>query len=179
IIFVCALGNQNGFGGAPLCVRLNGAGSSLTGSNLRQTLARAYDLHPDPVFRLSIKLDVPRTVQHLRASLKLPRPVSLALRIAVIAEGDEALDAKKAGATFVGGESLIQQVRWRDRLSSCWITPDPPNAQRTIYLDVLARRLCRLSAHRLFAANLISTGYSARPICSRKSRPAWLGFSGR
>jgi len=54
--------------------------------------------------------------ERVRGTVSLPRGLGRKVRVLVFAAGDQAEEAKKAGADFVGGEDLIQKIEkgWLD-----------------------------------------------------------------
>ena len=64
--------------------------------------------------------------QMIRSSVSLPHGTGKTIRIAVFAKGDRAVQAKEAGADFVGAEDLVEKVQsenWTD-FDSAIATPD-------------------------------------------------------
>lgn len=59
---------------------------------------------------LNLGVDPKQADQNVRGSLSLPAGTGKTLRIAVLAEGDEAAAAKKAGADSVGSDDLLAQL---------------------------------------------------------------------
>lgn len=66
----------------------------------------------DETIELSIKLNVnPRKAdQNIRSTVILPHGTGKTVRIAVIAKGEKAQEAQKAGADLVGAEDLIEDI---------------------------------------------------------------------
>lgn len=82
----------------------------------------------DESIELHIKLGVDSTdaTQQVRGTVVLPHGTGKSLRVLVIARGDAATEAEKAGADFVGGEEMITKIQnqnWLD-FDVCITTPD-------------------------------------------------------
>ncbi len=74
----------------------------------------AFDETVELAVRLGI--DPKNSDQQVRTSVGLPHGTGKSVRVAVFAEGDEAEEARSAGADFVGDDELIQKVEggWLD-----------------------------------------------------------------
>ncbi len=59
----------------------------------------------------NINLDVKQADQQLRGALVLPNGTGKTQRVLVIAEGDHAIQAKEAGADFVGSDDLLTKIK--------------------------------------------------------------------
>ena len=60
---------------------------------------------------INLGIDPKLTDQNIRGSAALPNGTGKTLRIAVFAEGDEATDAKEAGADKIGMDDLAEEVK--------------------------------------------------------------------
>ena len=82
----------------------------------------------DETIEAHIKLGVdPKNAdQQVRGSVVLPNGTGKSLRVLVIAKGDKAEDAKKAGADYVGAEEMIDKITRENWLGfdACITTPD-------------------------------------------------------
>lgn len=75
-------------------------------------------------FRLGV--DGRQADQQVRGTVVLPNGTGKTMRVLVIAKGDKAEEAKKAGADFVGAEEVITKItanNWLD-FDVCITTPD-------------------------------------------------------
>jgi large subunit ribosomal protein L1 len=91
---------------------------------LPDTKVAKFDESVDIAVRLGV--DPKHADQMVRGAIVLPHGTGKTLRVAVIAKGDKAKDAKDAGADFVGAEDLadkIQKENWTD-FDSMVATPD-------------------------------------------------------
>ena len=82
----------------------------------------------DETIELHVKLGVdPKNAdQQVRGSVVLPHGTGKTIRVLVIAKGDKAEEAKKAGADIVGAEEIIDKItreNWLD-FDACITTPD-------------------------------------------------------
>jgi large subunit ribosomal protein L1 len=82
----------------------------------------------DESIELHIKLGVNSSdaTQQVRGTVVLPHGTGKSVRVLVIAKGDSALSAEKAGADYVGGEEMIAKIlnqNWLD-FDVCITTPD-------------------------------------------------------
>ncbi|MBR4270161.1 MAG: 50S ribosomal protein L1 [Clostridia bacterium] len=81
----------------------------------------------DETVELHVKLGVDgqQTDQQVRGTVVLPAGTGKKVRVAVIAKGDKADEATKAGADFVGAEELVAKIAggWLD-FDVCITTPD-------------------------------------------------------
>ncbi len=77
----------------------------------------------DIAFRLGV--DPKQADQIVRGSVVLPNGIGKTLRVIVFAKGDQAEQAKQAGADEVGGEELAKKVKdgWTD-FDACIAAPD-------------------------------------------------------
>ena len=60
---------------------------------------------------VNLGVDSTKSDQNVRGSSSLPHGIGKTSRVAVFAEGPEAVSAKKAGADIVGFEDLIEQIK--------------------------------------------------------------------
>ena len=60
---------------------------------------------------INLGIDPKQTDQNIRGSAALPNGTGKTLRIAVFAEGDEATEAKEAGADKIGMDDLAEEVK--------------------------------------------------------------------
>ena len=60
---------------------------------------------------INLGIDPKLTDQNIRGSAALPNGTGKTLKIAVFAEGDEAADAKEAGADKIGMDDLAEEVK--------------------------------------------------------------------
>jgi len=60
---------------------------------------------------IELGIDPKKTEQNVKGSVNLPHSNGKKFKIAVFAEGEDANDAKKAGADFVGSDDLIEKVK--------------------------------------------------------------------
>ena len=59
---------------------------------------------------INLKINSEKTDQNIRGVINLPKGSGKSIRVAVVAKGDKAKEASKAGADLVGDEDLIEQV---------------------------------------------------------------------
>ena len=59
---------------------------------------------------INLRIDSNKTDQNIRGVLNLPKGTGKKIRVAVMAKGDKAQEAKDAGADIVGDEDVSQQV---------------------------------------------------------------------
>ena len=59
---------------------------------------------------INLGIDASKTEQNIRGILNLPKGTGKKIRVAVMAKGDKAKEAKEAGADIVGDEDLAQTV---------------------------------------------------------------------
>lgn len=83
---------------------------------LKSMPATKFDQTVEVAFKLGI--DAKKSDQSVRGAVPLPKGTGKAVRIAVVASGSQADEAKAAGAEFVGSEDLV------DKLKSGWIDFD-------------------------------------------------------
>ena len=92
---------------------------------LKEIDATGYDATVEVAFRLGI--DPRKADQMVRGAVSLPHGIGKAVRVAVVAGGDKAAEAREAGADHVGGDDLVEQLGQGDLLSeidSVIATPD-------------------------------------------------------
>ena len=65
---------------------------------------------------LKLGVDTRKSDQTVRGAVSLPRGTGKTVRIAVVADGAQAADAKAAGADFVGFEDIVEKIKggWAD-----------------------------------------------------------------
>ena len=102
---------------------------------MRYTLADACKLLPDTKvakfdesvdIAVRLGVDPKHADQMVRGAVVLPHGTGKTMRVAVIAKGDKAKDAKDAGADFVGAEDLVEKIQkenWTE-FDSLVATPD-------------------------------------------------------
>src|SRR5512136_1324807 len=91
---------------------------------LPETKVAKFDESVDIAVRLGV--DPKHADQMVRGAVVLPHGTGKTLRVAVIAKGDKAKEAKDAGADFVGAEELVEKIQkesWTD-FDSMVATPD-------------------------------------------------------
>jgi large subunit ribosomal protein L1 len=92
---------------------------------LKEVDATAYDPTVEVAFRLGI--DPRKADQMVRGAVSLPHGIGKTVRVAVVASGDKAAEAREAGADHVGDDDLVEQLGQGDLLSeidSVIATPD-------------------------------------------------------
>lgn len=75
---------------------------------VKQLAHTKFDETVDLAFNLGI--DPKKTDQMLRGSVVLPHGLGKKIRVLVFAKGEKALEAKNAGADFVGAEDLVEKI---------------------------------------------------------------------
>jgi large subunit ribosomal protein L1 len=103
--------------------RLYGPKSGFT--LLKEVDATGYDATVEVAFRLGI--DPRKADQMIRGAVSLPHGIGKSVRVAVVAAGDKAAEAREAGADHVGDDDLVEQLGQGDLLSeidSVIATPD-------------------------------------------------------
>jgi large subunit ribosomal protein L1 len=89
-----------------------------------ETKVAKFDESVDIAVRLGV--DPKHADQMVRGAVVLPHGTGKSLRVAVVAKGDKANEAKTAGADFVGAEDLVEKIQkesWTD-FDSMVATPD-------------------------------------------------------
>ncbi len=73
-----------------------------------------FDQTAEVAFKLGV--DPRKSDQTVRGAVALPRGTGKTVRVAVVADGNAAAEAKEAGADFVGFEDVVQQIKdgWQD-----------------------------------------------------------------
>ena len=77
-------------------------------SIVKKTASKKFDESVDVAIRLGV--DPRKADQTVRGTVALPSGTGKTVRIAVIAAGDAAADARAAGADFVGADDLAQEI---------------------------------------------------------------------
>jgi large subunit ribosomal protein L1 len=91
---------------------------------LPQTKIAKFDESVDIAVRLGV--DPKHADQMVRGAVVLPHGTGRSQRVAVVAKGDKANEARAAGADFVGAEDLVERIQkenWTD-FDSMVATPD-------------------------------------------------------
>jgi large subunit ribosomal protein L1 len=93
---------------------------------VKQVKDRAFAKFDETVeIALNLNLDVRKADQALRGMLTLPHGNGKMTRVCVFAKGPKADEAKAAGAEFVGGEELIDDItNGKISFERCVATPD-------------------------------------------------------
>lgn len=93
---------------------------------VKQVKDRAFAKFDETVeIALNLNLDVRKADQALRGMLTLPHGNGKMTRVCVFAKGPKADEAKAAGAEFVGGEELIDEItNGKIQFERCVATPD-------------------------------------------------------
>jgi len=84
-----------------------------------------YDATVDVAFRLGI--DPRKADQMVRGAVSLPHGIGKTVRVAVVAGGDKAAEAREAGADHVGSDDLVELLgsgELLDQIDSVIATPD-------------------------------------------------------
>ncbi len=92
---------------------------------LKEVDAVRYDATVEVAFRLGI--DPRKADQMIRGAVSLPHGIGKSVRVAVVAGGDKAAEAREAGADHVGDDDLVELLGQGDLLSeidSVIATPD-------------------------------------------------------
>jgi large subunit ribosomal protein L1 len=92
---------------------------------LKEIATTNYDPTVDLAFKLGI--DPRKADQMVRGAVSLPHGIGKSVRVAVVAGGEKATEAKEAGADHVGGDDLVEQLGGGDLLDeidSVIATPD-------------------------------------------------------
>ena len=92
---------------------------------LKEIDSAAYDSTIDCAFRLGI--DPRKADQMVRGAVSLPNGIGKSVRVAVVAGGDKATEARDAGADYVGDDDLVEQLgsgELLDEIDSVIATPD-------------------------------------------------------
>jgi large subunit ribosomal protein L1 len=80
---------------------------------------------PQHQLEMHVQCKIEKSTPPIRGSIILPRNVKQEATILVFAEGKKAEEARAAGATYVGGQELIEQVKNGElKFDKCISTPD-------------------------------------------------------
>ncbi|CAO3668772.1 unnamed protein product [Umbelopsis ramanniana] len=80
---------------------------------------------PQHQIEMHVQCKIEKSTPPIRGSISLPRGVKQEASILVFAEGKKADEARSAGAAYVGGQELIEQVKNGDiKFDKCLATPD-------------------------------------------------------
>jgi large subunit ribosomal protein L1 len=91
----------------------------------KESAATGFDPTVDIAFRLGV--DPRQADQMVRGAVVLPHGTGTEATVAVVAAGEKATEAKEAGADYVGGDDLIEQLdkgELIDELDAVIATPD-------------------------------------------------------
>ncbi len=94
-------------------------------SLLKEIDATSYDVTVECAFRLGI--DPRKADQMVRGAVSLPHGIGKEVRVAVVATGEKATEAREAGADHVGDDDLVEllgQGDLLDEIDSVIATPD-------------------------------------------------------
>lgn len=94
-------------------------------SLLKEIDQTTYDVTVECAFRLGI--DPRKADQMVRGAVSLPHGIGKEVRVAVVASGDKAAEAREAGADHVGDDDLVEllgQGDLLDEIDSVIATPD-------------------------------------------------------
>jgi large subunit ribosomal protein L1 len=88
-----------------------------------ETAPAKFDESVDVAVRLGV--DSKQSDQQVRGAIALPHGLGKNVRVVVFAKGPKELDAKNAGADYVGAEDLVEKINggWLD-FDKCIATPD-------------------------------------------------------
>jgi large subunit ribosomal protein L1 len=88
-----------------------------------QTATAKFDETVEVAFRLGV--DPKQSDQQVRGAVALPHGLGKAVRVIVFAKGPKELEAKNAGADYVGADDLVQKIQegWLD-FDKAIATPD-------------------------------------------------------
>ncbi|MEX2324325.1 MAG: 50S ribosomal protein L1 [Nitriliruptoraceae bacterium] len=92
---------------------------------LKEIGAAKYDATVECVFRLGV--DTRKADQMVRGSVSMPHGIGKEVRVAVVAAGDKAAEARDAGADLVGGDELVEDLSSTDtldKIDAIIATPD-------------------------------------------------------
>ncbi len=78
-------------------------------SLVKKTSTTKFDSTVEVAIKLNI--DAKKTDQQLRGSLVMPNGTGKSKRVLVIAKGDYAAEAKKAGADYVGDKDMLDKIK--------------------------------------------------------------------
>lgn len=80
----------------------------------KEGVGMKYDQSVDVAVRLGV--DPRKADQNIRGSVVLPKGTGKTFRILVFAKGEKEIEAKNAGAEFVGGDDLVAKIQggWTD-----------------------------------------------------------------
>ena len=76
---------------------------------VKTTSYTKFDSSLDLSFNLN--LDTTQPEQQLRGAFTLPNSISKPIKILAICDGNDEVDAKKAGADFIGAKDKIEEIK--------------------------------------------------------------------
>ena len=90
---------------------------------VKKTVTTKFDPTIEVAFRLGVNPKYPD--QQVRGAMVLPHGTGKSKKVLVFAKGGKVAEAEAAGADFVGGEDLVNQIKggWMD-FEVCIATPD-------------------------------------------------------